>query len=544
MKLIEQKSYYNGRFLLMKKFLLLLTILLLNVVVAEKGDCVGGYPDGCTSIMIGKKASDDGSVITSHTCDSHRTRAWFDITPSKKHKKNQMLEMLKREKDDSFAMPTYKYEPVGNIPQVRKTNRYINTAYPCMNEYQLAIGESTFGGRESLCEPDKGIIDCQQLVRLMLERCKTAREAIKMADELTKKYGYNDYGETLTISDPKEAWFFEIVGPGKGNVGAIWAAQRVPDGHIAVSANGSRLRKIEMDNPDYYMYSKNLHKVAIDSGWWNPEDSEFEFCYAYSPKSRTSFATRRREWRVFDLLAPSLKLDANAENYPFSIKPDTLVTIGKLTEVFRDYYQNTPYDFSAILTQVDDDGKTIISPFANPFMPYDMNKLFRINGGWGWRGERQIARWYTMYATITQSRDWLPDEIGGVTWIALDNVATSVYIPVWCSVTDVAKPYKTPSRTKGFTRESAWWGFNRLSTLTAQRFRDIYPWVLHEMDSVQTVIYGQQGKIEQKALSLYKKSPKKAQTYLTQYTIKQGNLMHKKAWEMGDQIWTDYDEKF
>ena len=528
----------------MRFFKTIILILLSTYLFAEKGDWVGGYPDGCTSIMVGKKASADGSVMTSHTCDSHRTRAWFDITPAKKHKAGAETVMYKREKDDSFKMPTYKYDEVGKIPQVTKTHKYINTAYPCMNEYQLAIGESTFGGRKSLCSPDLGLIDCQQLVRLMLERCKTAREAIKMAGDLTKKYGYNDYGETLTIADKNEVWLFEILGPGKGNVGSVWAARRVPDDHVSVTANGSRLRKLDLKDTEYFVASENIHQVAIDSGWWNPEEGEFEFCYVYSPESRTSFATRRREWRVFDLIAPSLKLNPESENYPFSVKPDSLVTMAKMTAIFRDYYQETPYDLSALLTQVDKDGNTIISPFANPFMPYDMNKLFRVNGGWGWRGERQIARWYTMYATITQSRDFLPDEIGGVTWIAFDNIATSAYIPVWCSVTDVAESYKVSGRENGYTRKSAWWGFNRLSTLTAQRFRDIYPWVLNEMDSIQTNLYSDQELVEKEALELLKKAPKKARKYLTDYTIKQGNIMHKTAWKMGDEIWVKWDEKF
>ncbi len=525
------------------KFLLMI-ITLFSLLLADKSDWADGYPDGCTSVMVGKKASADGSVMTSHTCDSHRTRAWFDITPAQTHSNNSMDEMVKRGKDDSKAMPSYKYTKVGEIPEASQTYGYINTAYPCMNEHQLAIGESTFGGRETLCEPEKGLIDCQQLVRLMLERCKTAREAIKMADELTQKYGYNDYGETLTIADKKEVWLFEIVGAGKGNVGSIWAAQRIPDGHVSVTANGSRLREIDLDNPAFFMASENLHQVAQDSGWWSPEDGEFEFCYAYSPESRESFATRRREWRALDLLAPSLDLHPNSENYPISVKPDTLVTLDKMTTIFRDYYQETPYDLSANITQVDDEGNTIISPFANPFMPYDMNKLFNINGGWGELGERQIARWYTMYATITQSRDFLPNEIGGVTWIAFDNVATSAYIPVWCSVTDVSTPYKTSGRENGFTRESAWWGLNRLSTLTCQRFRDIYPWVLNEMDSIQTHLYSEQQSVEEKAQALLKESPEKARQFLTDYSIKQQMMLHQKAWKMGDELWTQWDEKF
>ncbi|GAG95705.1 unnamed protein product [marine sediment metagenome] len=225
-------------------------------------------------------------------------------------------------------MPTYKYIQTGEIPQISETNGFINTAYPCINDKQLAIGESTFGGRKNL-QSDDGLIDCQQLVRLMLERCSTAREAIEMADNLTTKYGWNDAGECLTIADKKEVWHFEIVGPGAGNTGSIWVAQRVPDGHISVNANGSRIRFIDPDDANYYMASDNIYKVAQDSGWWNPEERAFEFCYAYSPESRTSFAARRREWRVLSLAAPSLNLNANSENYPFFSKTRHLSITGK-----------------------------------------------------------------------------------------------------------------------------------------------------------------------------------------------------------------------
>lgn len=511
--------------------------------IGEKPDWIAGRPDGCTTITVGRKASADGSVITSHTCDSHRNRSWLDIAPVKKYKKGSMVTMLKRTEDDSLAMPAYQHVPVGKIPQIKYTHGFINTSYPCMNDHQLAVGESTFGGRGTL-KSDNGLIDCPQLVKLMIGRCTTAREAIKLAGVLTKKYGYIDEGECLTIADTKEVWHLEIVGLGKGNKGSIWVAQRVPDNHVSVNANGSRIRQIDLKNPDYFMASKNVFSVAQDSGWWNLEDGAFEFCYAYDPEGRTSFAARRREWRVFDLLAPSLKLHPNSENYPFSVKPDTLVTIEKMVEIFHDYFEGTDFNFVKNIIWVNKEGKTEISPFANPFMPYDMNYIFKINGGWGWRGERPIARWYTMYATITQSRDWLPDKIGGVVWLALDNVATSIYIPLYCSITDVAKSYKTPGRENGFTRESAWWGFNRLSTLAAQRWGDMRKDVDTVWKPLQIELIRNQQSVEKEALKLLKKNPKKAIDYLTKYSVQCGNKVYKRAWELGDELWTKYDEKF
>ena len=506
-------------------------------------DYEGGYPDGCTTITVGKKAMSDGSVVTSHTCDSHRTRGWFDIAPARDHENDSKVNMVKRFPYDSLAMPTYTYKTTGEIPQVAHTHGYINTAYPCMNEKQLAIGESTFGGRKSL-ESSDGLIDCQQLVRLMLERCSTARDAIKLSGKLTQKYGYNDAGECLTIADKNEVWHFEIVGPGKGNTGSIWVAQRVPDDHIAVNANASRVGTIDLSDPDYFLASENVYQVAQDSGWWKPEDGPFKFNYAYAPEGRTSLAARRREWRVLSLAAPSLKLDANAESYPFSVKPDSMMDIPRVVEMFQDYYEKTPYNFVKDLTWVNDKNETEISPLANPFMPYDMNKLFRINGGWGWRGERTIARWYTMYATITQSRNNLPDEVGGVVWMAMDNVATSIYIPLYCSITDVAEPYKAQGRTKGFNRESAWWAFNRLGTLAAQRWGDMRHDVTKVWQPLQAELFANQNKTEQKALELFKNDPQAARAFLTQYGIEWGNNVVRRAWQLGDELWTKYDEKF
>jgi len=512
-------------------------------ISGDKADWEDGFPDGCTSVMVGKRASRDGSVMTSHTCDSHRTRSSLDIVPARNFKKGEMLTLVKRAECDSFAMPTYQYLPVGQIPQVANTFGFINTAYPCMNEKQLAIGESTFGGRESL-HSEKGLIDCQQLVRLMMERCTSAREAIRLAGELTKKYGWNDEGECLTIADKNEVWALEILGPGKGNLGSIWVAQRVPDDHVSINANGARIRQIDLKKPDYFMASENVFQVAQDSGWWNPQNGPFEFVYAYAPDSRESYAARRREWRVLDLVAPSLKLNPDSENYPFSVKPDTLVDLAKMVAIFQDYFEGTDFNFVKNITWTNKEGKTELSPFANPFMPYDMNHIFKINGGWGWRGERPIARWYTMYATITQSRAWLPDEVGGVVWLALDNVASSIYIPLYSSITDVALPYKVDGRPCGYTQESAWWAFNRLGTLVAQRWGDMRKDVTAVWRPWQAEMFYNQVEIESKALELFKQNPTAGRNYLSKYSIDWGVKVVARAWKLGDELWTKYDEQF
>ncbi len=531
----------------MNKNIIFLIALWLNygawAQTADQSDWQNGVPEACTSVTVGCKASFDGSVMTSHTDDSHRTRSWVDIQPAADHKKRARSIMYKRSACDTTKMPTYRHEPIGHIPQVEHTYAYVNTAYASMNEKQLAIGESTFGGREEL-QSDKGLIDCQRLCILMLERCSNAREAINMAGYLLETYGWNDFGECLTIADTREVWHMEIVGPSRGAVGAIWVAQRVPDDHVAVNANASTIKEVDLDNEDYFMASKNLKRVALNNGWWRKDMGPFRFNKAYAPKSRKSIAARRREWRVFNLVAPSLKLDPEAMDYPFSVKPDAPISLEKMVEIFQDYYEDTPYDMTKDLTVTDDKGNTIKSPLANPFMPYDANKLHGVQGGWGWLGERTIARWYTMYATIIQCRGWLPDPIGGIEWLAMDNVATSIYIPVYAGVTDMPQSYKTPGRPNGFTRESAWWAFNRLGTLAAQRWGDMR----HDVDAVwqpmQTELFERQKFIDRKALKLYNRSSDTCRAYLTKRTIELGNKVVERAWQLGDELWTKYDEKF
>jgi len=507
----------------------------------DKPDWEGGYPDGCTTIAVGKLATFDGSSMTSHTDDSHRTRSNLDIVPAMRHENGELVTLYKRGNDDTQKMPSYKNIPTGQIPQLDYTYGYINTAYPCINDQQVAIGETTFGGREEL-RTDKGLIDCQRLCQLMLERGKTAREAIQIAGELLEVYGWIDDGEMLTIADPNEVWVLEIVGPGKDKIGAVWVAQRVPDDHIFVGANGSRIRQIDTENPDYFMYSENVFEVAKENGWWKPEDGPLEFCYAYA--DRNSLATRRREWRVFDLVAPSLKLDPNSENYPFSVKPDEKITLEKMVEIFSDYYEGTEFNFVKDLTVTDDSGKTVLSPLANPFMPYDMNKLLKINGGWGWRGERTIARWYTMYATIIQCRSWLPNEIGGLVWLAWDNVATSIYAPFYAGITRVHKTSSTDGRVTGFSRNSAWWAFNHLGTLAAQRWGDMRHDVRSVWDPWQAELFANQKSFENEVLEQWGADREKAKEMLTMYCIETQIAIVQRAWELGEELWTKYDELF
>ncbi len=498
----------------------------------------------CTSIMVGRKASSDGSVMTSHTCDSHRTGSDVVVVRKAKHKPHSHRFLTKRRDDDSGPMQRYGRAPTGKIPQIPETFGYLAPAYAAMNERQLAIGESTFGGREEL-ESEKGLIDCETLTRLMLERAATARDAIRIGGRLIEEYGWCDVGEALTIADPQEVWVMEIVGPGKDEVGAVWAAQRVPDDHVSVVANGARIGELDLSKRDFFMASRNVFRLAEDRGYWDPKSGKpFRFYQAYNPDGRTSYAVTRREWRVLDLLAPSLELHANSNVFPFSVKPEKPVGPETIMEIFRDTFEGTDFDMVKNLTVTDDEGKTVKSPLANPFMPYEMNKLLKINGGWGWRGERPLARWYCMYVTVTQSRSGLPDPVGGIVWFGYGNPAMTTYVPLYAGVTDLPQDFKTDGRTTGFSRRSAWWAFNRVATMAAQRWGDMRVDVAEVRDPLQEKSLAAQEEIAETAAKLFAEDPRKARAYVTQKTRDACSEAAKAYWNLGDLLWTKYDEKW
>ncbi len=529
------------------KYLLLIFLLTSTLLIGDTDK--DGYPkdDACTTVTVGVKASVDGSVMTSHTCDSRVDRTWIDIVPAKKHKKGTKRATYLDTTRTVSAKDLSKQKKIGEIPQVARTHKYLNTALPCINEHQVAIGEATFGGKD-IMRSKKGAIDYYELNRLMLERATTAREAVKIAGKIAEKYGYNDGGECFTIADPKEVWHFEIVGPGKDRFGAVWAAQRVPDDHVSVNANASRIMEIDFNDKKNFMASSNVISRAEELGLWKKADGKpFRFCYAYA--SRRSMASRRREWRVLDILAPSLKLDPNGKDFPFSVKPDKKVSPKDIMTIFRDTYEGTPFDMTKyMLVQEKDDkgkltGKFVKSPYANPFMHYDMMPLLKVNGGWNELGERCIARYYCTYATVIQVRSWLPNEIGGLVWFSYDNPAMTSYAPLYIGMTKVPESYKVCGRP-GFNRSCAWWAFNRVADLSAQKWGYMRKDCKKVWSAFEKEAFEKQAEIEKKAAALYKKSPKKARKFLTDYSNKWMIRLEQAYWKLGDDLWSKYTGKF
>jgi len=508
---------------------------ILGTKTIERGDR-GNKPDfdACTSIIVGKAASVDGSTMTSHSCDSQTDRTWMNVVPNKKHKQGEKTPVYMSPKETKGPNDPDAIS-VGDIPQVAETYAYINSAYPVMNEHQLAIGETTFGGKNEL-KSDEGILDCPELYRLALERATTAREAIRIIDALTKQYGYNDYGECFTFADTKETWHFEILGPGKGKKGAVWAAVRIPDDHVGVSANASRIRQINLKDTENCMVSDNVFSLAQEQGWWKPESGQpFEFCYAYA--DRNGMYSRRREWRVLSKAAPSLKLDPNAENFPLSVKAERKYSVNDVLELFRDYYQDTDFDMTNGLIAKDKDGKAVKSPVANPFMNNDYKKLFNV------RSERTIACARATYLHVTQSRSWLPDPIGGVVWLGYDNPITTPHTPFYCGIESMPKSYMVDGRAK-FRRDCAWWAFRSVGQLCYLRYQDMSKDVEHVWKEIETKAFADQPEFEKKMLATYKKDPEQARRLLTEYGQNIANDAVSRYWQLLDELWTKYTYKF
>ncbi|HNV03359.1 MAG TPA: C69 family dipeptidase [Vicinamibacterales bacterium] len=490
--------------------------------------------EGCTSILVGKAASADGSTMTSHSCDSNTDRTWMDIVPAQSHKPGAMAVVWMDPKESKGPNDPDRV-PAGEIPQAARTHKYLNAAYPIMNEHQLAIGETTFGGKREL-RSEAGIIDCPELYRLVLERAKTAREAIRIADALTKEHGYNDWGEAFTFADKDEVWLFEILGPGRGKKGAVWAAVRIPDDEVSVSANAPRIRRIDLKDPDRYLASSNVYSLAEELGWWSPSSGEaFEFCTVYG--TRSALGSRRREWRALSRIAPSLRLDPNSEHYPISVKPEKKLSVRDVLDIFRDAYEGTPFDVTRSLWKVDASGKATKSPVATPFMNNDYLELFNVTP------ERTIACKRATYLQITQSRKWLPDPIGGVVWLGYDNPVTTPHTPFYIGIEQMPERYMVDGRTK-FRRDSAWWAFRQVSQLAFLRWQPMVKDIEAVWRPIEDKAWANQAAVEAEALALYQQDPAKARVFLTKYSHEVANGAVDAYWKLAEDLWSKYTNLF
>lgn len=417
------------------------------LIIAASFAFIGSYAqqpsDACTSIMVGRKASSDGSVMTSHTCDSWY-RTWIQIQPAADYAKDTIMSVFDGRMHTEYPDSKRNVKEKGTIPQVSHTYRFLDTAYPCLNEKQLAIGETTYSGLDTM-QNKNGMFMIEELERIALQRCSTAREAIKLMGDLIEKYGYGDSGECLTIADPKEVWIFEVQGEGPENIGGVWAAVRIPDDHIAVSANISRIGQLDLKDKDNYMASKNVKSVAKKMGLWDGKEP-FSFWKAYS---RTNYMKEPKNYSVRELyimneLAPSAGFTADLEELPLSVKPDKPVTVEDVARLLGSYYEGTSQNLSGRLKVKNPAKKndsevadSVVSNFANPWMRPDEIAVYASLVDPNMKNIRTVSVPWCAYSTIIQCRDWLPDEVGGVAWVCLDNPGQSPRFPIFAGNTEL-----------------------------------------------------------------------------------------------------------
>jgi dipeptidase len=497
--------------------------------------------DACTDIIVGKKASVDGSVITSHTgcCPECRVH----VVPAQTFQRGDVAPVYYGLQD--VKKPLKEYGTVlGYIPQVEKTYAYFHTGYPQMNEHQLAIGESTLSQKDELkvdISSGKQIMTIEQAQVFALQRCKTAREAIELITTLVEKYGFlpscGPESEALCIADPNEAWVLEVfsVGPDwepeSGELGAIWAAQRVPDDHIAVVPNWSIIKEIDLKDPDYFRASKNYKQVAIDHGWYDPSSGKpFVWQEAYSPILRewalsrfwlffSTYAPSYRDWPNKKLITPFSSYDAyhqyleDMSFYPFSVKPEKKLSVQDVIAFQRSVYAGTIYDMTADTDWLVPDGKGGFkkSPMTTPFPTRDMRELLDIT----WR--RMVSR--GGYGMVAQLRGWLPAAIGGVYWFYVDNQYTSTYVPIYAGTQKIAPAYKTYDPDK-FSDDSARWAVDFVDNLLYLRWQEAIKDLRKVRDPLEASFFENQRSIDKEALALYKTNPEKAKAFLTEFTWK------------------------
>jgi dipeptidase len=493
----------------------------------------------CTSILVGRLASTDGSVMTSHTCDAFGDRTWANIVLHSKNSPNAMTAIYNNTKGPEFAGDLRFLEKTTEIPQAEETYAYLNTAYPCMNEYQLGIGETTIGGRREL-QSRKGLLPIEELCRLVLQRTKTARDAIRLIGNLVKEYGYNDTGECLTFIDVNEAWQLEIMGPGRDRIGAVWAAVRIPDDQVGVSANIPRIAEIDLSKPDYYMASDNVFSLAEEMGWYNPKSGEkFKFWKAYSGSKPFGI----REYWILSTLAPSLKLKFDADELPFSVKPEKKVSPRDIMVLFRETYTGTEYDMLKNLKVRNRQGEMVASPVVSPWMNSDMRDLINSIKPGTIERFRPIAVETCAYSTVIQARGWLPDAVGGICWFGWQHPAMSPRAPIFAGVTELPPDFNNGAHRR-YRTDSAAWAFRSTERLAVIIWGQTKPILDKTVKEFEDKAFTEVPNLEKQYLEIYKTDPEKANALLTQYTNSFCRAMTQKYWELGAEFWSSVARKW
>ena len=456
----------------------------------------------CSNLIVGKKASVDGSVMVSYNADDYGMFGHLCHYPAGTHPKGTMRQI--------YDWDSGVYH--GEIEEAPVTYNVIGN----INEFQLSIGETTYGGREEMVD-STGILDYGSLIYVTLQRAKTAREAISVMTSLVEKYGYNSEGETFSICDPNEAWIMEMQGTGAGSKGVVWVAMRIPDDAICAHANQSRIGKFNMKDKKNVLYSKNVISYARKMGWFNGKDSEFSWknTYAFPDFSGRRFCDAR-VWSFFNHYADdfdrylpwALGKDKDAEDMPLWIVPNRKLSVADVENGMRDHYEGT-----ALALDTTSIGGGIYE------MPYRPTPLTFTVDGKQYFNERPISTQQTAFTFVSQLRSWLPREIGGVLWFGNDDANMVAYTPVYCGNTVQPACYNTKGADAvTFSSDNAFWLCNMVSNMVYPRYSQLFPELKAVRDSLETSYFANQTSIEKQAADLYQTDKAAALKLLNNYS--------------------------
>lgn len=492
-------------------------ILLLTVGVT------GGFntSEACTNVLVTKGASVDGSTIISYSADSHDLYGELYYWPGREWPEGEMLNV--------YEWDTGKY--LGQIPQARKTYTVIGN----MNEHQLTIAETTFGGRSELVDTT-GIIDYGSLIYITLQRARTAREAISIMADLTEQYGYYSSGESFSIADPNEVWILEMIGKGSENKGTVWVAVRIPDGYVSAHANQARITTFNRKDKENVMYSKDVIKFASEKGYFDGKDDEFSFADAYAPLDFEAVRfCEARVWSAFRNVNSEMDkyvdfaLGKSDERLPLFIKPEKKVSVRDVQNIMRDTYEGTPLSMSQ-------------DPGAGPYSaPYRWRPLTWEVDGETYFNERAIATQQTGFTFVAQMRSWLPNPVGGILWFGVDDANMTVFVPMYMGMTSIPENYaQGEADLLTFSWNSAFWVFNWVANQAYNR----YSHMITDIRKVQTELedkfelYGPI--IDEAAVKLYKANPEYAKAFLTDYSHEQSRQTVEKWKKLGEFLMVKY----
>jgi len=497
--------------------------------------------NACSNMNFGKDTTVDGSVIVAGNQEGWASPNIY-VIPGQTFKKGAMAPVYLNRFMESTPEAPNPVIKVGEIPQVEKTYTYFHSGFPFMNEHQVFISDELLLGRPEL-ENVSGMMDTDQLMEFALQRAKTAREAIMVAGSLAEKYGYSaNYGgpESWSVTDPNEAWWFEVFGGGAdwtpdcGRPGAVWVAQRVPDDEVSFNFNRSRIGEIDLENKDYFMGSPNVYSLAEDMGWWDPKSGKPFVWYEVYAEGKSLIggnpnpAVELREWRFVSLVAPSLNPDPNQERWPFSIKPDKKFSVQDIMAIQKDVYEGTEFDQTKGL---------VAGPWGSPDRP---------GGSHGQMGgaPRVIANMIATYHLVAQARNWLPDPIGGLMWFGYDKPPTSCEMPLYCGITKVPDSFINQKRdlkdSNVFDKKSAYWAFEFVSNWANLNYNHIVRDIREARSYLMDDMFAVQPAIEATALELYKKDPSLAVRYLTDYSVNTANKVVDYWWNLAGLLVAKY----